>query len=62
MNRNDFTEALELELQWRGQPFTPDQVEEFIDGVLPLVREDPDATLWAGVFINAAGHGLLAAG
>ena len=52
MNKADFIAALEQELQLRNIGFSRADVQEFVDSVWPLVRENPNPEWWAQEFIE----------
>jgi hypothetical protein len=62
MTREDFTAALEMELQLAGVSFTRADVQDFVAGAWPLIREQPDVAFWARQFIEAhpGGAGMMA--
>lgn len=52
MTRDDFSSALEQELQLRGVGFSRADVQEFVATVWPLAQENPDPAWWAQEFIE----------
>lgn len=60
MNQQDFLQALESSLQFRGVAFSRAALQAFVESAWPLMAEDPDPEFWAGEFIRQADVTLLA--
>jgi hypothetical protein len=52
MTPEQFTFALERELQSQRAAFDLGDLLEFAEGVWPLAREQPDVRRWAAVFLE----------
>jgi hypothetical protein len=51
MSRDDFTAALESELQLRSVPFSRADLLTFVADVWPLAEDDADVAKWADAFV-----------
>jgi hypothetical protein len=59
--RDEFTEALEMELRLRGFAFDRWTLTTFVRGIWPLIEEEPDPAAWAQAFMKAdVRHACLA--
>lgn len=52
-DRDEFTEALEMELRLRGCSFERWKLLEFVQGAWPLIEEDPSPGRWVREFMEA---------
>ncbi len=53
LNRDDFTAALEAELQLHSRPFSQWDVLDFIEASWPLIADQPDVGQCAEAFLAA---------
>jgi hypothetical protein len=53
MNRVEFTDVLEQQLQRMGRPFDRAGVVIFVANAWPLMANDPDVRGWAELFLDA---------
>ena len=60
-DRDEFTEALEMELRLRGFAFQRWALLDFVAGSRHLIEEDPSPGRWARAFIEAQGDPACAA-
>ena len=53
--RDEFTEALEMELRLRGLAIDRWTLTDFVRGIAPLIEEDPEPAAWAQALIQERG-------